>query len=271
MTGITVSGLGMGTLVVPPVANWLITSYGWRTSYFIVGMTVLVLTIAAAQFVKRDPGQIGQRPYGESKGGENSLSSAAEGFSLWQAIRTSQLWLICLALFFMGAFLQIVMVHIVPYTTDLQISATGAAIVLAVIGGMGTGGRVSMGIIGDRIGNRLVLTLSFGLVTLALFWLLAAKTLLMLYLFAVIFGFGYGGIAVSVSPAVAEQFGLRSLGIILGVIIFSCAMGETIGPVLAGHIFDVMGSYSIAFLIAAIASLMSLVLILLLKPAKKEG
>lgn len=128
-----------------------------------------------------------------------------------------------------------------------------------------------MGIIGDRIGNRLVLTLSFGLVTLALFWLLAAKTLLMLYLFAVIFGFGYGGIAVSVSPAVAEQFGLRSLGIILGVIIFSGAMGETIGPVLAGYIFDVTGSYSIAFLIAAIASLMSLVLILLLKPAKKEG
>ena len=59
MTGITISGLGMGTLVMPPITNWLISTYGWRTSYIIIGITALVLVTSAAQFMKRDPAQIG--------------------------------------------------------------------------------------------------------------------------------------------------------------------------------------------------------------------
>jgi len=55
MTGIAASGIGMGILIMPPLANWLISSYGWRTSYMVVGVTALVLIIVAAQFLKRDP------------------------------------------------------------------------------------------------------------------------------------------------------------------------------------------------------------------------
>ena len=266
MTGITVSGLGMGTLVMPPITNWLISTYGWRTSYIIVGITALVLVTSAAQFMKRDPGQIGQLPYGGNEVKEDDLNLAAADFSLRQAMQTRQLWLLCTMLFFFGASLQIIMVHIVPHATDLEISAASAAIILAIIGGLSTGGRVTMGITGDRIGNKLAFIMSFGLISAALFWLLAAKELWMLYLFAVIFGFGYGGIAALVSPIVAGQFGLNSLGIILGVVVFSCAIGETIGPVVAGHIFDTTGSYNLAFLICAAVSFISLILVSRLKP-----
>jgi len=266
MTGITISGLGMGTLVMPPITNWLISTYGWRTSYIIIGITALVLVTSAAQFMKRDPAQIGQLPYGGNEVKKDDLNLAAADFSLRQAMQTRQLWLLCTMLFFFGASLQIIMVHIVPHATDLEISAASAAIILAIIGGLSTGGRVTMGITGDRIGNKLAFIMSFGLISAALFWLLAAKGLWMLYLFAVIFGFGYGGIAVLVSPIVAEQFGLNSLGIILGVVIFSCAIGETIGPVVAGHIFDTTGSYNLAFLICAAVSFISLILVSRLRP-----
>ena len=80
MTGIAVSGIGIGTMIMPLVANWLISSYGWRTSYIVVGITVLVLIILVAQFLRRDPGQMGQLPYGadevkvESLNGSTSIS-----------------------------------------------------------------------------------------------------------------------------------------------------------------------------------------------------
>ncbi len=266
MTGFTVSGLGMGTLIMPPVASWLVSSYGWRASYIVVGIAVLLVVMSAAQLLRRDPGQMGLSPYGGSEVEMDNLSQTPAGFSLWQAMQTRQLWLLCMASFFFGISLQIMLVHIVPHATDLGISAASAAILLALIGGVGTLGRVVMGISGDRTANKLALLISYGLAAVALYWLLAAKELWMLYLFVVVFGFGYGGIAVLISPVAAEQFGLNSLGIILGMILFSCAIGETIGPVAAGYIFDVTGSYYLAFLSCAVLSSASVLLIYLLKP-----
>jgi len=96
---------------------------------------------------------------------------------------------------------------------------------------------------------------------------LAAKELWMLYLFAVIFGFGYGGMAALASPVVAELFGLSSLGVILGVTSICVESASAIGPVVAGHIFDITGSYSLAFLIYAAVSIISLILVWRLRPS----
>ncbi len=266
MTGITVSGLGMGTLVVPPVANWLISSYGWRTSYIVAGVAILLVVMSAAQLLKRDPGQIGQLPYGGTEVKTDGLSLAAKGLSLRQVIRTRQLWLLCTASLFFGVAIQILMVHIVPHATDLGISAASSAILLSLIGGVGTIARVVMGTIGDKTSNKLIYLISYCLAAVALFWLLAAEELWMFYLFVIVFGFGYGGIAVLVSPVTAEHFGLNSIGIILGIILFICAIGETIGPIWAGYIFDVTGSYNLAFLVSAILTAVSVLLILMLKP-----
>jgi len=135
---------------------------------------------------------------------------------------------------------------------------------------LGTVGRVIMGGASDRIGAKRALIISFILVSLALFWLQVAKELWMLYLFAVIYGFSYGGLSALLSPMTAEQFGLSSLGVILGVIMLGGATGAAIGPVVAGYIFDITGSYYPAFLIYAIAAVIGLILISLLKPTGKE-
>ncbi len=88
----------------------------------------------------------------------------------------------------------------------------------------------------------------------------------MFYLFAVIFGFAYGGYAALVSLSVAEFFGLASLGVILGTIILGISIGAATGPVLAGRIFDITGSYQQAFLVCAALSMIAIVLALLLRP-----
>jgi len=267
MTGIAVSGLGVGTLILSPIANWLISSYGWRTAYMVLGATVLTLIILAAQFLRRDPSQVGQVPYGENASAEIN-AARAPGFSFREALHTWQLWVLGVAWLCFCFSIEAVLAHIVPHAIGLGVSAASASLILAVTGGLSTVGRIVMGMAGDKIGNKLVLIICFGLLSISLFGILPAQELWMLYLFALIFGFGYGGIATLSSPIVAEQFGLSSHGVILGAVIFSGTIGEASGPVIAGYIFDATGSYNLAFLICALTGVTGLVLVSRLRPSR---
>ncbi len=271
MTGIMVSGVGAGTVIMPPLANWLISTYGWSTSYIVVGIIALVLIMVAAQFLRRDPSQVGQLPYGENEVKQESLNSEAKGFSFNQAIRTRQFWILGMALFSLGVPLHGIIVHIVPHATDLGISPASAANILAIFGGVSIVGKIVMGSAADRIGNKLTIILSFIIMSLALLWLLAAKEVWMLYLFGAALGFAYGGIVVAESPMVAELFGISSHGVTFGAIHFIGIIGSTIGPILAGVIFDITDSYQPAFIVYAAVSVAGLILASLLKPTTRGG
>ena len=93
-------------------------------------------------------------------------------------------------------------------------------------------------------------------------------TQLIFYLFATIFGLAYGGCSASVPPVVATLFGLRSHGLVLGVINLGFTIGGSLGPFMAGYIFDVTGSYQVAFLISAIVGIVGLILAAVLRPIK---
>ncbi|MFC1903901.1 MFS transporter [Chloroflexota bacterium] len=269
VTGITVSGIGIGTLIWSPLANWLISNYGWRTSYVIVGGATSLLVILAAQWLRHSPGQMGQLPYGESELMEKN-EVAPQGFTLKRTLNAPQFWMLGVAYLCLFFSEKSIVVHIVPHAIDLGFSAASSAAILAVYGGLGTGGRILMGIVSDRIGIKKILVICTFLPTAVLFWLLTIKELWMLYLFSVIFGFGYGGLSAVIAPAMLERFGLTSHGVILGVTMFGLSIGETIGPVLSGHIFDITGSYSLAFLICAIANVIGLTLFLLLKSVQMK-
>jgi len=271
MTGIAYSGVGTGTIIMPPMARWLISTYDWRTSYIIMGIIILVFIILAAQFLKRDPAKIGQVPYGESEVKQRSLVAESEGLTSQQAIHTKQFWILCAIYCCYGFFVQATFVHIVPHATDIGISAISAASILSIIGGLSIFGRIGAGSASDRIGSKRALIIVFSLMLAALFWLQLAKELWGLYLFAVVFGFSYGGMAVQQSPITAESFGLRAHGAILGMILFSVTVGGAIGPLLAGRIFDVTSSYQQAFLICGVVGIAGLILTSLLKPIRREG
>jgi len=271
MTGIVTSGSGIGTMLLSLVASRLISAYGWRISYMIVGSGVLVLLMLAAQFLRRDPQQVGQLPYGGDEIKSKSLNLQAEGFSLQEAIHTSQFWMVCVIFLCFGFNLYTIMVHIVPHAIELEISPIIAANIIVIIGGVNAAGRIIIGYAGDRIGNRPSLIISSILMAVALLWVMLAKEVWMLYLFAIVFGFGYGGLAALTSPVTAELFGLRSLGAILGVIMFSFTVGGAIGPVLAGSIFDMSGSYNPTFLTCAVLSVIGIILSALLRLPSSQG
>jgi len=271
MTGISIAGVGLGTIIMPLLASRLISIYGWRTSYFIVGIIALVLITLAAQFLKRDPGQIGLSPYGEDEAKGEHSDIQAEGLSLREAIHTRQLWLLCALCFCYYMCVATIMVHIVIHATGLGISALSAANILAIIGGTSIAGRVIIGSAADRIGNKVTLIICFILMSIALVWLMAIQEVWMFYLFAAIFGIGYGGVTALKSPVTAELFGLRSHGVILGVTTLSDCIGGVIGPVLAGGIFDITDSYQWAFLACAILAILGIILASALKSNVSKG
>jgi len=268
--GITYTGFGLGGLICAPLAQWLISSYGWQQAYVILGLITFVAIIPLAQLMKHSPQRIGLRPYGEDGTIEDKQSSVSivGGFSFKQAIKTGRFWLLSLTLFGFFFIILVITVHIVPHALDIGLSAMTAAGILAIIHGTSIIGRISIGFICDRIGARRALTTCFVPVTLALIWLLFAQEVWMLYVFAVVFGVGWGGIASLLPLVPAELFGLGSLGIIFGSVLFLGTAGGAIGPLLAGTIFDVTGSYRLALLICVIIGVLAIILSLILLRAK---
>ena len=271
MSGIVLAGGGLGMIIMPPLATRLIITYGWRTSYIIVGLMAMIVIISAAQFLRRDPSQIGQLPDGVDEVNAKSLDLQASGLSLREAIHTGRFWMLCAVfgcIWFSG---MAIWVHIVIHAIDLGISAINASNIPAIMGGAGIAGRILMGSAADKIGHKPILLIGFTLMLVSLFWLAEARELWALYLFAVIFGFGYSGLMVLESPLTARLFGLASLGIIVGSVEFLSMAFSTPSPIVAGFIFDITSSYRLAFLICATISIIGLILSLLLRPTSGRG
>jgi MFS family permease len=163
------------------------------------------------------------------------------------------------------------LMHIVTHAIDLGIAKASAAAVLSVVGGVSMAGRLVMGGAGDRIGNKAALVICFLLLTVSLAWLQLADRLWMLLLFAVVYGFAHGGFYALVSPLTAELFGTRSHGVIFGIVLFISTIGGSLGPVTAGYIFDITGSYGVDFGILTGMAIVGLIAAITLKPIKSAA
>jgi MFS family permease len=270
-TGIVKVGTGAGQMTIPFLASILIIRYGWRSSCVIIGVAVLVILVAIAQLLRRDPGQMGLSPDGEASGSRGGPISDIEGLALREALRTRQFWTICAAMLAIVFCLMTVMVHIVPFAQETNVSPTRAAGVLSTIGGVSMASRFISGLAIDRIGSKRVMIFCFILLIAVLLWLQIATELWMLYLFAVIYGVAHGGFFTAFSPLIAEFFGIKSHGTLFGITMFSGTFGGALGPVMAGYVFDVTGAYAGAIWICTVISVLGFVLISLLKPAAAAG
>lgn len=268
MTGMVIAGISLGALFWPIVADRLIAIANWRITSAIMGGITLVIALAAAQFLKRDPAQIGRLALGDNQTDEERTMGIKQAFSLKEAATTGQFWLMFFLLICFGFSLLTVQVHLVPFITDMEIPAATAASILASLGAGSVIGRAGLGSLGDRIGNRRAIILSFGLMLLSLIWLMFNKAIWGYYVFAIVFGIAYGACAAQESPLVAKLFGLTSLGLIFGVICIGFTAGAAIGPFVSGYIFDITRSYEMAFLVCIILSAIGLILACAIRPTR---
>jgi MFS family permease len=265
MTGIVTAGIGIGALVGPPAVDHFISIFDWRTSYVILACIILAAIVLPVQLIKRDPSDIGEMAYGEKTNQQKGQNIESKTTPFREAASTSKFWLVLAVQICAGFCVFAVMVHIAPHATELKISSSAAAKILATIGGISILGKLVFGKAADKIGSKNSFMISFVMMLLGFVWLFSAHAEWMLYVFACVFGIAYGGCVVSISPLVAELFGLISHGLILGVQVFGFTVGGAIGPFLVGYIYDLRSSYHLAFLICSAISFLGLLIILLLK------
>ena len=273
--GLVASGIGIGTLILPPLIERLINATGWSTSYLIIGFVTWAIMIPSSLLLRRSPLETHQTPRNAS---QPVLSSATQGGAKQlfpELVRTVKaaashkpLWLLVSIYFFFNFCLQMVMVHLVNYATDIGISSLIAATFLSFIGIASFSGRIAMGAWSDRIGGNNAIIISGALMGGSLIFLLFTGELWTFYLFAVIFGFAYGGEVPQMPVLVGRYYGLRAAAALVGIIVAFSGFGGALGSWLAGRIFDITQSYQAAFIVAIVSSLAAITVMLILKKVK---
>jgi MFS family permease len=272
MSGFVKVGTGAGQFLLPIIAAALIALLGWRNAYLTIGILSLAALVALALLMKRDPQEIGLLPDGNSHDNSNGEAwSETHNLPMRAAIRTKQFWTICIAEFTIFSCLLTTIVHITPHAIDQGLQPPAAAAVLSTIGGVSITGRMVMGSANDKIGGKRSLIICFMLLIISLVWLQMASSAWTLFLFAVIYGFAHGGLFTVMSPLVAEFFGTGSHGVLFGTVLFSGTIGGSVGPWLAGYIFDVTGSYQSAFITLTVLACIGFLLITILRPLADAG
>lgn len=271
ISGILVAGPGLGNMMTPIVCSLFISSLGWRLSYFILGIVVLVVIVLGALFIRREPADMGLSAYGTQEGVGQGFEPHGTGFSLHEALRTKQFWLINVLSFCDLFLINVLVVHIVIHAIDMQVPPTRAAGVLSLAAGVSIPGRIIMGGIADRIGNRPALMICLAISVSAFLLLLFARDVGTLYLFAALYGISLWSTGALVSPLIADLFGLKSHATLYSFAVFTSAMGSAAGPVVAGILFDLTGKYSIAFILCLIISLIAFGAVWFLRPLCQDG
>ena len=236
-----------------------------------MGTTLFIVEVLGAQLLRRDPAQMKLLPDGEEIKQSIDVPLNEAGLTLMQACFTRRFWMLCGAYFAILFCTNTMIVHIAPYAVDLNLNASFAATMVSMIGGASIAGRLGMGLVSDRIGSRRTLLVCFIIFIASFAWLQLVKSSGALILFTLVYGFAHGGFYAIISPLVAEFFGTRSHGTILGIVIFIASVGGAIGPILTGRIFDKTASYQAAFLVMLALVVMGLVMTLLSGPLKKQA
>jgi MFS family permease len=273
--GIVTAGIGVGQMLIPPLAAQLIEGYGWRPAYTIIAVMVWVIVISVAMLARRSPQDMGLLPDGKTAvsnitTGKHESAEAVETkqWSSPEAMRTPAFWLLAAINAVIAATLYIVGIHIAAHATDIGISATSAALILTFMGGANILSKLVGGGLAAKIGSRATLFIFLAIEAVALFSLAGIRDLSMFFALAALFGFGFGGSAPPLAAMVAEFFGVRSVGLIMGLIGVGWATGCAIGTVLGDYIFDISGSYDMAFLGAGVVTVIGAVFTLVMRAPK---
>jgi len=266
--GIAGSASGLGMIVMAPFATYLISTFDWRVAYIVMGLIAWLIVMPLSRLLRKDPHEIGALPDRANPPKGTSMktdNNQLADLSLPQTVRTRSFWLIIFIWLLLASNLLLVLTHLVPHATDIGFSPAEAATFLSLIGGTTIVGRIVIGAVSDKVGRKLTTIICILLKAGAMVWLVWAEDLWMFYLFALVFGFAYGGMLPGISALIGDTFGLRNIGAIFGLLDIGWGVGAAIGPLIGGRIFDVTNDYSIAFLIGAAVMLVATLLITLIR------
>jgi sugar phosphate permease len=268
--GLAMVGISVGGFVITPLVGLITERFSWQASFLVLGLLVWLVALPAILFVIRaNPEEMGLTPDGREPDGPGSnlpgggSSTDPGGWPLRAALRTRAFWGVAATFFLSPMALMGVLQHQVPLLVEAGLSQSVSALAMGVTAGMGGLGKVGFGRIAELVPIRYAATVCFALQAVAVLLILGDPAPALIWVYVLLFGISMGGVIVLIPLSVGHFFGLRSFGVILGVLMLLQALGNSVGAYSSGLIHDHFGSYQRALVLflwvylAAIAAIWS--------------
>ena len=237
------AGAGLGSMILPVVAQAIISYSGWRAAYASLGGLALLLGLPLSWRYIRERGV----------NGRESTPVPHSGITWQQGLRSFAFWIITAILFVSSISMNGAVTHLSALLTDRGLTAGGAALCASVLGGSSLLGRIVVGWLLDRFfGPRVALVINL-ITALGIFLLARATSFPAGCLAAALIGIGAGGEAATTPYLLTRYFGLRAFSTLYGLTWTFYAAAGAIGPVILGRAFDATGSYSSLLVLLAAA------------------
>jgi MFS family permease len=267
--GLTMAGNGIGPFIFSPVVTWMILRWDWQTAFVVLSITMTAVLVLGCLFVRNHPRDMGLQPYGaplspEPRPATSPAAPAPHAGSvglLWGSVlRLESFWTLALINLFCCISHSIPLVHIVGFAQAAGLSAYASAWVLAIMSMTSVIGRIFWGLFADRHGARLTLMLTLFLQGTLVIWLINAQDPAIFFLYALCWGFGYGGVGTQYGVVAREVYGSRLFS--PGYSGQNCfaMVGMAVGGFLGGYLFDVSHTYVASWLVSFTAGLVAVLL-----------
>jgi MFS family permease len=256
------AGMGVAPMTISPFARWLISTYDWRTAMLTIGILAWTLLLPAALLIRRPPVSVAAGAPGDAVAGG--------GMSVAQALRSPQFLVLGLTFFACCAAHSGPIFHMVSYAIACGVPAMAAVSVYSVEGLSGLGGRLLLGLLGDKYGAKPVLIAGLLVQAMAIATYVFVSRLGEFYAVAVVFGTAYGGVMPLYAVLAREYFGQRIMGTVFGAATMLSSTGMALGPLAGGWVFDAFDTYTWLFAGSAAIALGAVAMALAFPPLPRE-
>lgn len=251
-TGMACTGLAIAT--IPPLAVWLMSFLGWRSTYAALGALVVLIGIPVSRWLILNPPVVSLNAHGD-----------APGMTYGDAIRSRVFWLLAGAMFLVGTAAGGGMMNLNLLLIERGVSEQNASFILSLLGITMIAARLVCGALFDRMSGRVLTALICGVVGLAFLVLLLRDDIFGVMIAAVLIGIGFGAEGDALSYMTSRAFGMRAFGTIFGTIFLTFTLSGAAGPVLFAVTRAQTGSYELAMAISAGACALATVLALMIR------
>ena len=251
-------GTSIGGLILVPFAMYFLQATGWRMTWLILGLLILLLAVPLALlFIRENPEALGLLPDGDKEYQEQAEYAKTEDrlgeFEVdhWiKSFRSAPMWQLSAAYVVCGVTTGMISTHFVPFAIERGISPGKAALIFGLMMGLNSLGGIGAGVLSDKFGRKNVLAAVYLLRGIGYVMLVCIPSSLGMWAFAVAAGFSWVASVPLTSALTADVYGLRVLATISGITFLCHQVGSFIMVLLAGVLFDLTGSYTLPFAIA---------------------
>jgi MFS family permease len=235
------AGMGVAPMTISPFAQWLISSYDWRTAQLAIAILAWALLVPTAFLVRRAPAQPAGAPNSAPGGG--AMASAGGNMTVGQALRSPQFIVLSATFFACCAMHSGPIFHTISYAIACGLAPAAAVTIYSMEGFAGLFGRLIFGVAGDRFGAKHTLIVGLLIQAVAAGAYFFTRQLGEFYAVAIVFGMTYAGVMPLYAVIAREYFPMRIMGTVFGAATMVSCAGMALGPAIGGWIFDHFGSY----------------------------